>query len=113
MALIEFSPVKHKQGATTNAFERSFSQEGVGASDYLLVPPVVNNISFDVILDAAGSASFQYTNSSQADVDADTAEWKDSPQGVVTAGFGDAMRPVTAIRLNVITGNWTVKLRAQ
>ncbi len=71
------------------------------------VPPLSPSAKITCkVLPGAGTAKIETTISSQANIDADTAEWKDWPHGAVAVDTEDVIvAPVNALRLTATTAN--------
>jgi len=99
-------------GAGT-AYQSEVEQSGVGISDWYLLPELIDKLSVGLIMQSAGTAKVQYTLATPAVVKAGTVpaeEILDWPKGDVTATDTDAVQHVTALRVNVTTGDWKLQL---
>lgn len=101
-------------GAGT-AYQSEVEQSGVGVTDWYLLPEIINKLSVALIMQSAGTAKVQFTCATPAVVKAGTVpanEILDWPKGDVTATDTDAVQHITAVRINVTTGDWKMQMTA-
>ena len=109
---IGIEPQSELPGAGTS-YQSEVEQSGVGITDWYLFPEIVDKMAVILVLQAAGTAKVQYTMAKVAIVKADTvpaSEIIDWPSGDVTASTADAVQHITAVRLNVTSGDWKMQM---
>ena len=89
-------------------FEGSFAIDttSTGASDYVIVNPDAQNVSVQLKVLSTAKAALEATCSTEAEVVAGTADWKEWAIGDVTGGAVEQdtpTSPITAVRINVKT----------
>jgi hypothetical protein len=103
-------------------FEGSFifSTSSTGVSDYIIVPYDSDRVSVQLAVLSTASVSIEATVSTQAEVEAGTARWKEWDNGAITGGAisqDSTKGPISALRINVKTAlagnNAFVSVRSQ
>ena len=96
------------------AYEQEISLDGVGDSDWILIPEDVNSVAVTLIVAGGGKGKVQATTNNIADVIADNATGVDWDFGEVDTNTQDVGFPPTAIRLvQTFAGTVSLKVRAQ
>jgi hypothetical protein len=101
-------------GAGT-AYQKEKEVVGAGQSVWLLLPEIVEKLTVTIIMQSAGTARVDYTNATPAVVKADTIPANEIlpwANGDVIESTSDACQHVTAVRLNVTSGNWKIQVTA-
>lgn len=98
-----------------SSVEYSANKNGSGSSSDLILPTGLKGLtSVNLILRSAGTAKVEYSTTPRATIRAGgTTYWHDWPKGDVTATTADAVGPVSALRLTVTSGNWTLEVRGE
>jgi len=97
-----------KQVGLFRCFEGTFnlSVSATGVSDYIVIPNDVDRVSVQLFVPSTAVGIIQGTISTQEEIEAGTAYWKDWDAGSTTGGtvLQDSTKgPVAALRLNVLT----------
>ena len=79
-----------------------------GAQDWILMPDG-GQVGIQLINKAAGTAILEYTNSPPSQVLAGTAEVVQQTGATVSTRYEPT--GVTAVRVNITSGNWTLQVR--
>lgn len=96
------------------SFNTSISKNGAGDSDILIIPPGSGMpLSVRLVLVSAGTAAVYDTLTPRNTVETGgTVNWEKWSPGDCTATTDAMCGPVSALKITVTSGNWTLEVRS-